>query len=204
MRTKYLHQSFALLVVCLIALTLIVIHWKPVHAAPATFTVTNTDASGLGSLAQAISDANSNANPSEQDTIEFDISATGNVEIRPSAQLTISEPVIIDGYTQSDATANSQDWPQPFDGILRVGVNLSDVDPISVESNDVTLQGLVIYDDEGDDVSTTAPGNVVADGIDNLRLYGNYFDTLHNGLSNAKSITSRKSVILTDTTNVTI
>jgi hypothetical protein len=63
-----------------------------------TFTVTNTNASGAGSLAQAIMDAN--ANPG-LDTIAFNIAGSGIKIIYLSAVLpTITSPVVIDGTTQ--------------------------------------------------------------------------------------------------------
>jgi hypothetical protein len=63
----------------------------------ATFTVTNTNDSGPGSLRQAILDANANAG---LDTVVFAI-GSGPQTIAPlSALPTISDPVVIDGRTQ--------------------------------------------------------------------------------------------------------
>ena len=82
------------------------------HAAP--FNVVNTNDSGPGSLRTAILRANANANPSDQDNINFDIPAaptrgatrrSGVCTISPASALPeITEPVIIDGYTQSGAS----------------------------------------------------------------------------------------------------
>ncbi|HWS72884.1 MAG TPA: hypothetical protein VN605_12265, partial [Thermoanaerobaculia bacterium] len=71
----------------------------------ATFTViTNTD-SGVGSLRQAILDANGTAGA---DTIVFAIPGAGLHTIAPATNLpTIVEAVIIDGYTQPGASANT-------------------------------------------------------------------------------------------------
>lgn len=74
------------------------------YAAPATFVVTNTDDTGPGSLRDAIDSANGNANPSDQDVIEFNITGTGTKVIQPQSTLSINESVRIDGFTQSDAT----------------------------------------------------------------------------------------------------
>lgn len=64
----------------------------------ATFTVTNTNDSGPGSLRQAILDAN--ANPGA-DTIAFNIPGSGLQTIELSSALpTITDPVTIDGTTQ--------------------------------------------------------------------------------------------------------
>ncbi|MBI3853154.1 MAG: HYR domain-containing protein [Verrucomicrobia bacterium] len=73
------------------------------HAA--TFTVTTTADSGSGSLRQAITNANFNLGA---DTIAFNIPGTGPHTIQPlSALPTITDPVIVDGYTQSGASPNT-------------------------------------------------------------------------------------------------
>jgi hypothetical protein len=65
--------------------------------APAIFTVTNTQDSGMGSLRQAILDAN--ADPFV-DTIAFSIDG-GAQTIRPASQLpALTKPVVVDGTTQ--------------------------------------------------------------------------------------------------------
>ena len=75
-----------------------------------TFTVTNTNDSGAGSLRQAILDANANAG---LDTIAFNVSGAGCdgggvCTITPASQLpVISSPVFIDGYTQPGSAANT-------------------------------------------------------------------------------------------------
>ena len=76
----------------------------------ATFTVTNTNDSGAGSLRQAILDANAAAG---LDTIAFNVSGAGCdgggvCTITPASQLpNVSSPVLIDGYTQSGAQPNT-------------------------------------------------------------------------------------------------
>src|SRR5205823_5883407 len=70
-----------------------------------TFTVTNTNDTGTGSLRQAVTDAN---NHSGLDTIAFDIPGTGVHTITPATALpNITDAVIIDGYTQPGASANT-------------------------------------------------------------------------------------------------
>src|SRR5437868_11498815 len=70
-----------------------------------TFTVTNINDTGTGSLRQAITDAN---NHSGLDTIAFDIPGTGVHTITPATALpNITDAVIIDGYTQPGASANT-------------------------------------------------------------------------------------------------
>ncbi|HEY6045685.1 MAG TPA: hypothetical protein VIU65_03725, partial [Pyrinomonadaceae bacterium] len=63
-----------------------------------TFTVTNTNDSGSGSLRQAILDANFSAGP---DMIVFNIPGAGVHSITPASALpAITDPVTIDGTTQ--------------------------------------------------------------------------------------------------------
>ncbi len=77
-------------------------------AAPAlanTYTVTNTNDSGAGSLRQAILDANANAG---LDTIAFNIPGSGVHTIAPTSALPdITSPVTIDGYTQPGSSPNT-------------------------------------------------------------------------------------------------
>ena len=73
------------------------------HAA--TFTVTNTNDSGAGSLRQAILDANATVGP---DLITFNIAGAGVHTIAPSTQLPqITERVNIAGYAQPGASGNN-------------------------------------------------------------------------------------------------
>ena len=76
---------------------------KPAHA-QSTFTVTNTNDSGAGSLRQAIRDANATT---AADTIAFNIPTTttnGVATISPDTALPpITNPVTIDGYSQPGA-----------------------------------------------------------------------------------------------------
>src|SRR5262249_43311555 len=78
--------------------------------APAVFTVTNTDDGGPGSLRQAMMDAEStaNANVNTPDEIHFNILGAGVHTIRPNQAFpVITDPVIIDGYTQPGASPNT-------------------------------------------------------------------------------------------------
>lgn len=78
--------------------------------APAVFTVANTGDTGAGSLRQAILDANGTANVGGvPDEIHFNIAGAGVHTISPPAPGLpfITDPVVIDGYTQPGAKANS-------------------------------------------------------------------------------------------------
>jgi hypothetical protein len=69
----------------------------------ATFTVTNTNSSGTGSLAKAITDANLTE---AADTIQFSILSLGVATINGPLPA-ITKPLTIDGYTQGSATPNT-------------------------------------------------------------------------------------------------
>src|ERR1041384_977469 len=71
-----------------------------------TFTVTNANDSGAGSLRQAILDANANVGT---DTIDFDIPGTGvhTISLTTGALPDITEAVTIDGYSQPGSSENT-------------------------------------------------------------------------------------------------
>src|ERR1043166_7582959 len=72
----------------------------------AVFTVTNTNSSGPGSLAQAAEDAN--ASPDAQDQIAFNIPGSGAHRIDLSqTSIFIGFGITIDGYTQPGASPNT-------------------------------------------------------------------------------------------------
>ncbi len=77
------------------------------NAHAATFTVTSVNASGAGSLAEAINSANATT---ATDTIAFAITPAGGQKILTpptTGYPEITRPIIIDGYTQSGSTPNS-------------------------------------------------------------------------------------------------
>ena len=62
-----------------------------------------------GSLRQAILDVNNDTSNTGGDTIHFDIPGTGVENIQPLTDLpTITQPVLIDGYTQPGSCPNTQ------------------------------------------------------------------------------------------------
>src|SRR5213592_598074 len=90
-----------------------------VSASGATFTVINTDDAGAGSLRQAIVDANNQAGA---DTIAFNIPGTGVHTISPATELpAITDPVIIDGYSQPGSSANT--LAVGDNAVLRIEIN---------------------------------------------------------------------------------
>lgn len=80
--------------------------------------VTNTNDSGAGSLRQAILDAN--AGPDTSD-INFGLLGAGPHTIAPlSALPTITEPVVIDGFTQSGSSRNTHSIGQPSNAVIMI------------------------------------------------------------------------------------
>jgi hypothetical protein len=71
-----------------------------------TYTVTNTNASGPGSLAQAIADSNAHAG---QDTVVFNIPGAGVqlIDLSKTFLPDITDSLILDGYTQPGAHPNT-------------------------------------------------------------------------------------------------
>src|SRR5215471_12849041 len=113
-----------------------------------TFTVTNTNDSGAGSLRQAILDANAN---SGMDTIAFNVTGagcdgSGVCTITPASDLpTITSPVLIDGYTQTGSSANTN-----AEGALNTVIKIALIRDggtgfnFSTNSNGSTLRGVAV------------------------------------------------------------
>ncbi len=116
--------------------------WSPGTAYAATYTVTNTNDSGAGSLRQAIVDANANVGA---DSISFNIAGAGVHTIAPLTNLPeITDQVTIDGETQSGADCDPRTLLIELSGEnldvndANVGIHLG-----SGSSNSV-VKGLVI------------------------------------------------------------
>lgn len=93
-------------------------------AQAAVFVVTNTDDTGAGSLRQAMTDANAQANApvAVNDVIRFNIPGAGVRTITPASSLPIiSDPVTLDGYTQPGASANTR--AVGSDAVLLIEIN---------------------------------------------------------------------------------
>src|ERR1051326_1235907 len=92
----------------------------------ASYTVTNAGDSGLGTLRQAILDANADASP-DAVTIAFNIPGAGVQTIAPLSPLPgITRPVVVDGYTQPGSSLNT--LPAGDDAVLLIqlsGTNFS-------------------------------------------------------------------------------
>jgi uncharacterized protein (DUF2141 family) len=133
----------------------------------ATYTVTNTNDSGTGSLRQAILDAN--ANPG-LDTITFAIGASGSQQtIHPASALpAITGPVTIDGWSQGGAGYVGPPLIEingDSAGAQAVGLTLT--------GGSSVVRGLVV---NGFVIGGSAGGIRLQTGGDNW-IYGNYIGT---------------------------
>ncbi len=131
--------------------------WATAHAA--TNTVSNTNDSGAGSLRQAILDANANAGPDE---IHFSIAGAGVQTITPTSALPeITDALLIDGYTQPGASANT--LSNGIDAVLLIelnGSNAGSTNGLLILATS-TVKGLVINRFGGDGIELSANDCVV-------------------------------------------
>jgi hypothetical protein len=140
----------------------------------ATFTVSNTNDTGPGSLRQAILDAN--ATPGA-DVIVFNITGTGPFVITPGSGglPSIDEAVTISGYTQPGATQGSM-----AARVIQIVLNGSSAGAgasgLTVNANNVIISGLAIHSFNRDGIN-------VLNGVDNLWFWGNFIGTDQTGLT---------------------
>ncbi len=147
---------------------------------PLTFTVTNTNDSGAGSLRQAILDNNANPGPNN---INFNIAGAGPHTISPATDLDrITNTVTIDGYTQPGASANNQFFGN--DAVIKIIINGSNYtvgDGVSTGngltfgegSSGSVVKGLCI--NEWIDCGILIDGAVEA--LSNISIVGNFIGT---------------------------
>ena len=129
------------------------------------FSVTNTNDSGAGSLRQAILSANSAPNSANgPDEIHFNIPSEGVASISPSSALPdITDPVIIDGYTQPGASSNT--LAVGNNAVLRIelnGISAGNSDGLSIRTSNSTIRGLVINRFTGSGISVSEMNNRIA------------------------------------------
>src|SRR5712692_226042 len=139
-----------------------------------TFMVTNTNDSGAGSLRQAIIDANNNPG---LDTIAFNIPGSGVHTITPATDLpTITEAVVIDGYTQPGASANTLAVGDNAVLLIQLdGTALPNSSGLNLSgANGSTVRGLVINSFSAD---------VLANGSSNHTIAGNFLGTDPTGMT---------------------
>jgi hypothetical protein len=110
---------------------------------PSTFTVLNTADSGVGSLRQAI--LNANAHPGV-DAIAFKIRGAGLHTIRPASALpVVTDPVDINGYSQAGASPNTLAGGD--NAVLRIeldGSRAGAANGLTITAGNSLVRGLII------------------------------------------------------------
>ena len=144
----------------------------------ATFTVTTTADFGAGSLRQAILDANAAAGA---DTIAFNIVGGGVHTIALATELPdITDPVTIDGYTQSGSSPNTNDTSQGLNTVLRIEIDGSAIGGLSIcldiDASNTTIKGLVIN-------GCGSTGIYVQSDADDVVIEGNFLGPDPTGTS---------------------
>lgn len=201
-----------------VSIVLTVVVTTPQSAQAATFTVTNTNDSGEGSLRQAITNANSNPGT---DAIIFNIlpsdpgyglNTSGVWTIRPQSllpSLTGSGGVIIDGTTQTSNRGNTN----PLGPEIEIdGRNLSSTAAVFyLDSNSniilgLTINGVVIdsytHPGVGIQISSPVSGNLIANnyiGTDATGLYARPTNTGIEIFNGAQSNIVSQNVIAGNT-----
>lgn len=134
-----------------------------------TFTVINTNDSGVGSLRQALINVN-NTPVSSNHLVNFAIPGAGTRTISPlSALPTILEPAVIDGFSQSGSASNTLATGNNAVWLIRLqGLNAgSTVDGLRFLSSSNIVRGLIItrFNGAGIELATsssaTSAGNVI-------------------------------------------
>ncbi len=151
----------------------------------ATFTVTNVNDTGAGSLHQAILDANA---LSGLDTIEFNLSGPGLHSISLSTALpTITDAVLIDGYTQSGSSVNT--LPTGDDAVINIQLDGSAAGTtfgldLGAGSDGSTIRGLVInrFDLGGIQIASTG-NSILGNFIGTDSSGGSDLGNLQNGIT---------------------
>jgi titin len=155
---------------------------------PAVFTVTNTLDAGGGSLRDAINQANAQAPaPGDINHIDFNIAGAGagvqTINLT-SALPAITRAVVIDGFTQAGAHANSLAVGDNSTHLIEInGANAgAGVNGFTIAASNVTLRGLVINGFQQDPTNFTGGNGVVVQaGGANAILSGDFIGTNADG-----------------------
>jgi hypothetical protein len=182
--------------------------------APATFTVTNTlDDGNPGCLRWAINQANLTANVGGPDTIAFNISGAGVHTISPSSQLPdVTDPVIIDGYTQSGSHVNQNGPGLGDNAVLQIELNGSSAGSgsygLRITAGGSTVRGLAINQFSTNGIvlamagGNTISGNFIGTDPSGKTAEGNIQDGIYIGDYNQSSNGNTVGGLTADARNV--
>lgn len=186
-------QKFKLSTILLFGLLAVVL--LPTNVSAASIIVVNSTADieaddGVCTLREAIKAANddtaSGATTGEctagsgADTINFNIPGSGVRLIQPTSPLSaITEPVIINGYSQPGAIPNTAASPAPLNGTILIEINGENAGVgavgINANSDDVTISGLSVNE-------FTNSGIYIGNDRNNVAIEGNYIGTDATGM----------------------
>ncbi len=161
------------------------------------FSVINTNDSGNGSLRQAILDANAAPNSIDgRDEIHFNITSESVNIIAPTSALpAITDPVIIDGYTQPGANPNT--LATGNNAAIQIELDGDSCDGVCgqallISSGNSTVRGLAIHGNFNNGIELNGSESTVA---------GNFFGLKADGV--AKGVVA-SGVYVNNTSNNTI
>ncbi len=161
---KFVYTTLISVVICIL----------PIFSQVA-FTVTNTNDSGFGSLREAMLDADSAMGV---DTIRFNIPSGGLVTIQPLNPLPpITDPVVIDGFTQPLAIPNTNPINMACNAVYTIQLDGSlapSTNGLDIVSNSCIIRGLVI--------SNFLGSGIVLTNADSCHIEGNYIGLDASGL----------------------
>src|SRR5262249_43491112 len=116
---------------------------------------------------EAISNANATVNSGGPDEIHFDIAGAGVHTIKPASALpTITDPVVIDGYTQSNTVPNT--LSNADNAVLLIELNGSaaraGVSGLTINAGNSVVRGLVINGFSADGIAMYVNGGNLIEG----------------------------------------
>ena len=178
-------RAYRVLLIFLFAVLFLVSIWLPLASSPSlSFTVANSNDSGVRSLRWAINQANGNPGP---DTISFAIPGVGlyTIPAHDGATRVSDDGTTLDGYTQSGAAPATDTTA----ATIRIQIDCSSLPPgtlygLRVTGSHISVRGLAINHCEGVGLAidgANATGNVVAGNDIGTNVAGNA--DLGNGAS---------------------